>query len=248
MQKRVFVAFFLVLMALALVLTPVANAAPLHEGSGVWYTVRWGDTLWRISRQYGVTVSAIVAANGLYSANRIWAGQRLFIPTSGSPTPQPSSGCNYQVYLVSRGDTLWSLSRRFGVSTWAILQANHLWNPNLLYVGQRLTIPKSSFTIDSPVPNAVLNGSVHVSGTASGIFENTFTVEVRTAEGTVLVRQSVGVNTTEMGHSGPYAADLTFTPPATTRPGRVVVYDNSAMDGSVIDQNCVAVTLQGSGG
>ncbi len=249
MRERMVTTLVLILVAIALIITPVAGAASPQDG-GIWYTVHWGDTLWRISRQYGVTLSAIVAANGIADQNRIWPGERLFIPTGRSSTLPPSSngGCNFQVYLVSRGDTLWSLSRRFGVTLWAILQANHIWNPSLIYAGQRLTIPKSSFTIATPAPGEVLNGSVHVSGTASGIFENQFGVEVRTAEGEVLARTTAFVNATEMAGTGPYAVDLTWTRPATTQPGRVVVVDESAMDGSIIDQDCVDVTIQGPGG
>ncbi len=45
-------------------------------------------------------------------------------------------------YTVRRGDTLWALSRRYGVSIAAIAQANGIANPNLIYVGQVLTIPQ----------------------------------------------------------------------------------------------------------
>jgi LysM repeat protein len=45
--------------------------------------VRWGDTLWGLSRRYGTTVWAIVRANNLRSTT-IYAGQRLVIPAGGA--------------------------------------------------------------------------------------------------------------------------------------------------------------------
>lgn len=136
MVKRVTVAVLVVAVAL-LVVVPVAQAAqPEAVSSGVWHVVRWGETLSRIASRYGVSVSAIVAANGLANPNRIWPGQRLFIPTAGV-----SGGGAARTYIVVWGDTLARIAQRFGVSSWAIAQANYLANPNTIYPGQRLIIP-----------------------------------------------------------------------------------------------------------
>jgi len=45
------------------------------------------------------------------------------------------------VHVVQRGDTLYSIARRYGVNVWTIARANGLVNPNHIYVGQRLVIP-----------------------------------------------------------------------------------------------------------
>jgi spore germination protein YaaH len=44
------------------------------------HIVRWGDTLYRIARRYGVSMWSIVRANGISNPNRIYRGQRLIIP------------------------------------------------------------------------------------------------------------------------------------------------------------------------
>ena len=78
------------LLAVVIVLTGVllptavqaapATSAPSSPAYSVYYTVRPGDTLSGIARYYGTTVSAIMAANGLYSTT-IYVGQVLCIPT-----------------------------------------------------------------------------------------------------------------------------------------------------------------------
>jgi LysM repeat protein len=54
------------------------------------HVVRWGDTLARIARRYDTSVTALVRANGLSNANRIYAGQRLMIPGSGDVPVDPT--------------------------------------------------------------------------------------------------------------------------------------------------------------
>ena len=118
---------------------PVAPAAPPvpppPPTNPVYYVVQWGDNLSRIAARYGTTVWAIAQANGIVNINYIRVGQVLLI-RGAVPGPQPG-GC---VYIVQRGDTLSAIAWRFGTSVWAITQANGIWNPNLIYVGQCLVI------------------------------------------------------------------------------------------------------------
>jgi len=239
-QVKLRVALIVLVIALLtpLVLSPAVSAAPPAAGD-VYYTIRYGDTLTRIARLYGVTVNAIVLANGITNPNYIRAGQRLLIPTS------ISTACSYQIYTVQRGDTLSAISRKFGVSVWSLVNTNHLRSANLIFAGQRLVIPKAGFTIDSPVANSILNGNVHVTGQAAA-FENQIAVEVRTASGAVLARGTAMITGVEMGQTGPYAIDLSWTRPVRSTAGRVVVFDTSPRDGSIISQVCVDVTIQGT--
>ncbi len=111
---------------------PPPPTYPLH------HVVRWGENLTRIARYYGTTVWAIAQANGIWNINYIRAGQVLRIPAWG-PGPGPVPGPRY--YTVRLGDTLSAIAWRFGTSVWAIAQANGIWNPNLIYIWQRLYIP-----------------------------------------------------------------------------------------------------------
>lgn len=109
------------------------TAAVLLEPEGEHtYTVRPGDTLWAIARRYGTTVAAIATANGIRDPNRIYPGQELRIPASGS---------DFTAYTVRPGDTLWAIARRFGSTVTAIAAANAIQNPDLIDPGQVLRIP-----------------------------------------------------------------------------------------------------------
>jgi len=81
------------------------------------HIVRPGETLSSIARMYGVSVQAIINANGLSNPNLIYVGQRLRIPGGGPPAG--GSGC--VVYTVKRGDTLAAIAWRYGVTVSAIV-------------------------------------------------------------------------------------------------------------------------------
>jgi len=133
-------------VVIVLVLTLVVAAPAL--GSTI-HVVQRGENLYRIGLRYGVSVNALVAANGLRNANHVWVGQRLVIPTGSSPSPStPSSG----VHVVSRGENLYRIARRYGVSYYTLASANGIANPNHIYVGQRLTIPAGG-SAPSPQPS-----------------------------------------------------------------------------------------------
>jgi spore germination protein len=114
--------------------TPVPQT-PTPQPGPVVHIVQRGDTLYSISRRYGTTVEAIALQNHIVNPSLIYVGQRLFI--SGTVVPPPSG----RIHIVQRGETLYSIARRYGTTFWAIAVANNLNNPNIIYAGQRLLIP-----------------------------------------------------------------------------------------------------------
>lgn len=90
------------------------------------YTVKSGDNLYAIARNYGVSVSDIMNYNGLTS-NLLSIGQVLKIPTKLTE------------YTVAKGDTLYSIARKFDTTVDSIKQKNNLTS-NTLSIGQKLII------------------------------------------------------------------------------------------------------------
>jgi len=69
------------------------------------------------------------------------------VATVAPPAPTASSGSGGTIWhTVQPGETLSSISRRYGTTWQAIAQANGLVNPNQIYVGQKLKIPTSGGT------------------------------------------------------------------------------------------------------
>jgi LysM repeat protein len=112
----------------------VPAAAPTAPASGfTHYTVQRGDTLYSIARRYGTTVEAIMAANGITDPRTLRVGQVLLIPAGGTT--------GAKTYVVQPGDTLYSISRRFGTTVETLAALNGLAPPYTIKVGQTLTIP-----------------------------------------------------------------------------------------------------------
>lgn len=103
----------------------------------LYHTVWWGDNLYRIGLRYGTTWQHLMTLNGLTSTI-IYPGQVLCVRTT-SPTPTPTPTCSLY-YTVVRGDNLFRIGLRYGVSWIVLMFRNHIWNPNLIYPGQVLCI------------------------------------------------------------------------------------------------------------
>ncbi|WDH76067.1 LysM peptidoglycan-binding domain-containing protein [Exiguobacterium marinum] len=106
------------------------------------YTVKSGDTLYSIARTYGVTVSALAAANKITNYGLIYVGQVLIIPGT-TVTPPPSTTGKY---TVMSGDTLYKIATMYNTTVSKIAAANNITNVNLISVGQMLIIPGTTVT------------------------------------------------------------------------------------------------------
>ena len=100
------------------------------------YTVKKGDSLWKIANKYNTTVEKLKSANNL-KTNKLSVGQKLVIP-SISVSPEVSD-----TYIVQKGDSLWSIANKFNMTVSKLKNLNNLTN-NLLSIGQVLKI-KDSF-------------------------------------------------------------------------------------------------------
>ncbi len=120
----------------AIAVTAVVATAGTAAATTV--TVQPGGDLFTIAAQYGTTVSALEAANGITNPNLVYAGAVLQIP--GSPgTPPPATTVTLQA-----GDNLTQLASQYNTTVAVIDAANGIANPNLVYAGTTLKIPAST--------------------------------------------------------------------------------------------------------
>ncbi len=113
------------------------------------YVVESGDTAWSIAKRHGATAAALLEANSLAKNHVLQIGQKLRVPGTAAastvaetrdsrPAREPRK---MQFYSVKRGDTIWSLARKHGVTTRTLLEANGLHTNSVLSLGQKLRIP-----------------------------------------------------------------------------------------------------------
>ena len=113
-----------------------------------YYTVKAGDTLYGISRKFGMSLSQLISANGISTSSVIQPGQTLRVVGGESASTVVktntasirTSGGNY---IVQSGDTLYSIARRSGVSLNTLLSINGLSQSSIIFPGQSLTVGQS---------------------------------------------------------------------------------------------------------
>ncbi len=131
--------------------TPTVTPTPTGDILG-YHTVQPRETLFCIGRAYGVDPYAIAAQNGILNPNIIHPGHVLAIPNvpgllpPGRVCPRqfngdtPSPACRWH-HTVAPYENLYRISLRYGVSMWAIAEANHIFNLNYVRAGDVLCIP-----------------------------------------------------------------------------------------------------------
>lgn len=99
--------------------------------------IKKGDTLSQIAVEYGTTVQRLVELNNISNPNLIFAGNTLYVPINDGKKQTVT-------YKVKKGDTLSSIAKKYGITVNELINANNIKNPNLIYIGQVLTIPMES--------------------------------------------------------------------------------------------------------
>ena len=109
------------------------------EDVGVYYTVKSGDTLYGIAKQYGLSVDELKAMNNLKS-NTLSINQKLLVSGTSPSTPSTST---YDTYIVQKGDSLWSIANKHNTTVDNLKSINNL-SSNVLSIGQKLLVPKGN--------------------------------------------------------------------------------------------------------
>lgn len=106
-----------------------------------YYTVKSGDTLYSIAKKYGITVDKLKDLNNLKS-NMISVNQKLLV--NDQKKDQTTNA-----YVVEKGDTLYSIAKKYSTTVSKIKELNNL-KSDILSIGQELVIP-SSFDVKTHI-------------------------------------------------------------------------------------------------
>lgn len=115
-----------------------------HSRSGIkagktYKIVKSGDTLYSIAWQNGVDFRVLAKRNGIGAPYLIKPGQRIILlPTTRERRSKGTSKA--RIYKVRRGDTLYSIGRRFGIKPDRLAKLNHLPAPYTIKPGQKLRL------------------------------------------------------------------------------------------------------------
>ena len=99
------------------------------------YIVKKGDSLWSISQKYNIIVNDLIKLNELDSIT-LQIGQELKVPKVELTNP------NEEIYIVKKGDTLWSIAKEFDMTVSELKEINEL-KSNTLSIGQQLKIKRT---------------------------------------------------------------------------------------------------------
>ena len=144
--------------------TPVAgpevSAVPEIKTEPMKYTVKSGDSFWKIARDYGVSKEELAAYNKMSLQKPLKTGATLMIPPGGAPVSpdklashgkaapgkagatHPANGS----YTVGSNDSLWKIAAKYNIKTDALAAANNIDPKKPLQVGQKLVIPEAGAT------------------------------------------------------------------------------------------------------
>ncbi len=120
-------------------------------------------------------------------------GASIIMPASAQCTPRADWG----IYVVARGDTMFSIARHFSISPTTLIQGNCLTNPNRIYVGQQLRVPTGTGPGPNPWPGGAPEypyAAAHIGSTFQQ-FENGF-MTWRADTGSIWVFINQGGNNT----------------------------------------------------
>ena len=134
----------------------------------ITYKVEKGDTLYSISRKYQITVAELRTANNLSENDVIKVGQKLIIPdadigtaaalsstkTAGAAT---SSTVKTTEYVVAKGDTLYGIARKNGMSVADLMAINNLDSSAVIKIGQKLKVSAAGAAVASATSTSSKN-------------------------------------------------------------------------------------------
>lgn len=118
------------------------------------HIVEKGDTLYSLSKKYGVSVDELRSANAI-SGSDLYAGQKLIIPAK-----KADKRVTYESYTVKAGDTLYSIAKRSEITVDELRRLNSLDSSAVLKIGQNLKVPAQTPTESTaPAQNAGASSS-----------------------------------------------------------------------------------------
>lgn len=160
-MKRTFLFLFLIVVNTLVTAKPTSSKSTSASSADklIGYTIKQGDSLYSISRQFHTSIKTLEELNSLSPGALLRPGQKLKVPGvstgktavtkkgSAEKSKRSASGAKKSsLYKVEAGDTLSLIAQRFGIGTEELRKANGMEKGSLIRVGQLLKIPGQKTT------------------------------------------------------------------------------------------------------
>jgi LysM repeat protein len=106
------------------------------------YTIKKGDSLWKISKKFNTTVDKLAELNGINVDDILDIGQKLKIKdTNVNKKLTPNKQQNI-IYTIKKGDSLWKISKKFNTTVDKLAELNGINVDDILDIGQKIKVSK----------------------------------------------------------------------------------------------------------
>ena len=120
---------------------PFYSFADGNNDGFITHKVTKGETLWSISKQYNIPLEPILAYNNIKDKDTLSIDQIIKILKGNLPAADST------MYIVKKGDTLWTIARQYNLTVNSILANNNISNSELISIGQEMKIPLHKGTV-----------------------------------------------------------------------------------------------------
>lgn len=133
----------IILLLLFIFSIPFYSFADGNNDEFITHKVTKGDTLWSISKQYNISLKLIFDLNNIKNKDTLSIDQIIKISRDNLPA------VDYNMHIVNKGETLWSIAQKYNLSVDLIITTNNIANSELISVGQEMKIPshKNAVTV-----------------------------------------------------------------------------------------------------
>lgn len=220
----------------------LASSTAANADSTTTHKVKQNETVWALSKKYGVSIQSIEKLNRINSNHLIITGQTLQIPSKdGSQTVNKND--NKSTYTIKSGDTLWRIAQNNHISLDELLSLNNLNASDIIYPGQVIKLTSAAATSTSSTQQQVQDKAAVTNPATDN--------QSSQAQATSASSSSQAVSTAQSSSAATTATSSSVTTPAasqaaTTSSSSSVAQQPVASSSSAVQQSSSQVTTQSS--
>lgn len=220
----------------------LASSTAANADSTTTHKVKQNETVWALSKKYGVSIQSIEKLNRINSNHLIITGQTLQIPSKdGSQTVNKND--DKSTYTIKSGDTLWRIAQNNHISLDELLSLNNLNASDIIYPGQVIKLTSAAAT-STPSTQQQVQDKAAVTTPAT---DN----QSSQAQATSASSSSQAVSTAQNSSAATTATSSSVTTPAASQAAATsssssVAQQPAASSSSAVQQSSSQVTTQSS--